>query len=187
VEPGRPISFERTSRPGRRRRLGANAVFAVSRIHRHVRRDLLLGFCRQRGLPPTAFRSCSARCPIGAPASWDGWSWTSWCRRVPEKYHEALVRAADQCAVKKHLESPPQFAVRTVVNETGVGQPDARSFSAPRSRERRLRVADHRHQRRHRERTFSRIEASGTAGERPARAGLPRIDDDSAPSGSAGI
>jgi len=33
----------------------------------------------------------------------------------PEKYHDALVRAADQCAVKKHLEQPPTFEVRTRV------------------------------------------------------------------------
>lgn len=36
----------------------------------------------------------------------------------PEKYHKALVRAADQCAVKKHLAEPPQIAVQTVVAET---------------------------------------------------------------------
>ncbi len=35
----------------------------------------------------------------------------------PEKYHEALVRAASQCAVKKHLEDPPEFDVRAVVSE----------------------------------------------------------------------
>jgi putative redox protein len=33
----------------------------------------------------------------------------------PEKYRDALVRAASQCAVKKHLEAPPTFEVRTVV------------------------------------------------------------------------
>ena len=33
----------------------------------------------------------------------------------PEKYHKALIRAADQCAVKRHLTDPPEFAVRTVV------------------------------------------------------------------------
>jgi ribosomal protein S12 methylthiotransferase accessory factor len=33
----------------------------------------------------------------------------------PAKYHDALVRAADQCAVKKHLEYPPEFEVKTVV------------------------------------------------------------------------
>ncbi len=34
----------------------------------------------------------------------------------PAKYHDALVRAANQCAVKKTLESPPDFVVETVVN-----------------------------------------------------------------------
>ena len=34
---------------------------------------------------------------------------------IPEKYHAALIRAADQCAVKKHLEQPPVFNVRTKV------------------------------------------------------------------------
>ncbi|MDH5590772.1 MAG: OsmC family protein [Gemmatimonadota bacterium] len=33
----------------------------------------------------------------------------------PEKYHSALVRAANQCAVKKHLEQPPVFNVQTKV------------------------------------------------------------------------
>ena len=35
----------------------------------------------------------------------------------PEKYKEAVIRAADQCAVKKHLEHPPAFDVKT---STGV-------------------------------------------------------------------
>ena len=33
----------------------------------------------------------------------------------PEKYHSALVRVANQCAVKKTFENPPEFDVRTVV------------------------------------------------------------------------
>ncbi len=33
----------------------------------------------------------------------------------PEKYHDALIRAASQCAVKKHLETPPSFNVKTKV------------------------------------------------------------------------
>lgn len=33
----------------------------------------------------------------------------------PAKYYDALVRAADQCAVKRHLENPPQFNVHTTV------------------------------------------------------------------------
>jgi putative redox protein len=31
----------------------------------------------------------------------------------PEKYYESLVRSAELCAVKKHLENPPQFDVYT--------------------------------------------------------------------------
>jgi putative redox protein len=33
----------------------------------------------------------------------------------PEKYYDALIRAADQCAVKKHLETPPTFNMQTKV------------------------------------------------------------------------
>ena len=33
----------------------------------------------------------------------------------PEKYYGALVRAADQCLVKKHFEHPPQFNIHTEV------------------------------------------------------------------------
>ena len=79
----------------------------------------VLGFCRQRGLPTDGIQIVQRAVPDRR---------TGLVGRVeldilvppgfPEKYHEALVRAADQCAVKKHLESPPQFAVRTVVNET---------------------------------------------------------------------
>jgi len=35
----------------------------------------------------------------------------------PEKYHEALVRVAAKCAVKKTIESPPQFVIETVVRD----------------------------------------------------------------------
>jgi ribosomal protein S12 methylthiotransferase accessory factor len=33
----------------------------------------------------------------------------------PAKSHDALIRVVDQCAVKKHLEHPPVFEVKTVV------------------------------------------------------------------------
>jgi ribosomal protein S12 methylthiotransferase accessory factor len=32
----------------------------------------------------------------------------------PEKHREAVVRAADLCAVKKHILAPPAFEIRTV-------------------------------------------------------------------------
>jgi ribosomal protein S12 methylthiotransferase accessory factor len=34
----------------------------------------------------------------------------------PEKYRDALVRAADGCAVKKAIQAQPEFVVRTVVS-----------------------------------------------------------------------
>lgn len=33
----------------------------------------------------------------------------------PEKYHKALVKVADQCAVKKAIMNPPKFEVKTTV------------------------------------------------------------------------
>lgn len=36
----------------------------------------------------------------------------------PEKYLPSLIRSAEMCAVKKHIERPPQFAVFTNVVET---------------------------------------------------------------------
>lgn len=38
----------------------------------------------------------------------------------PEKYYEAMVRTAELCAVKKHLESPPDFVVTARTAETVV-------------------------------------------------------------------
>jgi putative redox protein len=34
----------------------------------------------------------------------------------PEKYKDAVIRAADQCKVKKHLAHPPAFEIKTVAN-----------------------------------------------------------------------
>jgi putative redox protein len=78
----------------------------------------VLGFCRQRGLPTDGVRVVqdldvdretgmvrTVRLDIEVPADF------------PEKYRPALIRAAEQCAVKKHLESPPRFEVRTVTAE----------------------------------------------------------------------
>jgi putative redox protein len=76
----------------------------------------VLNFCKQRGLPSEGVRVVQKmeRDPdtklvarvsleIEVPPTF------------PEKYYDALVRAASQCTVKKHLESPPRFDVRTVV------------------------------------------------------------------------
>jgi putative redox protein len=33
----------------------------------------------------------------------------------PDKYKDAVIRSAEQCAVKKHIENPPQMVVTTKV------------------------------------------------------------------------
>lgn len=76
----------------------------------------VLGFCQQRGLPTEGVKIIQRL--HANPA-------TRMVEKVdldivvppefPEKYHGALIRAADQCAVKKHLETPPQFNVQTKV------------------------------------------------------------------------
>ncbi|MBF0539203.1 MAG: OsmC family protein [Nitrospirae bacterium] len=35
----------------------------------------------------------------------------------PEKYRDAIIRVAEQCAVKKAIMSPPEFVVKTVVSD----------------------------------------------------------------------
>ncbi len=77
----------------------------------------VLGFCRQRGLPSDGIHLTQRLevdhatglvgkilLDIHVPPSF------------PEKYRPALIRAAEQCAVKKHMEAPPQFAVSTVAD-----------------------------------------------------------------------
>ena len=72
----------------------------------------VLGFLRQRGLSsdgvrllqhvrrdPATGMTDRVEIEIVLPADF------------PEKYREAVVRAADQCAVKKHLEKPPAILV----------------------------------------------------------------------------
>lgn len=76
----------------------------------------VLGFCRQRGLPTDGIRIVQRmysdpfsgmvgkiELEIQVPPTF------------PEKYREALIRSADQCAVKKHFEHPPKFHIHTEV------------------------------------------------------------------------
>ena len=78
----------------------------------------VLRFCQQRGLPtdnikviqrlrsnPATRMIDHIELDIQVPPDF------------PEKYKDALVRAANLCAVKKHLESPPVFDVHTSVIE----------------------------------------------------------------------
>ena len=78
----------------------------------------VLGFCRQRGIPtdgikltqrmqvdPASGMVTQIQLDIHLPPSF------------PEKYKAAVIRSAEQCKVKKHLEHPPVFAVSTVTDE----------------------------------------------------------------------
>ncbi len=80
----------------------------------------VLGFCRQRNLPTDGIRIMQrvhsdpmsgmvtkVDLEIQVPPTF------------PEKYRDSLVRSAELCAVKKHLENPPSFNVYTQTVETG--------------------------------------------------------------------
>jgi ribosomal protein S12 methylthiotransferase accessory factor len=77
----------------------------------------VLGFCQQRGIAAEGIRIVerAIRNPSGAmveeidleiklPAGF------------PEKYREAVIHAAQLCAVKKHLEHPPKFEITTTMS-----------------------------------------------------------------------
>lgn len=79
----------------------------------------VLSFCQQRGLPTDNIRIVQrmgfdpmtrmineVELDIQVPPDF------------PEKYKDAVIRSANQCAVKKHLENPPAFNVHTSVVET---------------------------------------------------------------------
>ena len=74
----------------------------------------ILGFCRQRGLPTEEIRILQRNnfnpmngmvdkidLEIQVPPTF------------PKQYHEALIRSADLCKVKKTLEHPPMFEIVT--------------------------------------------------------------------------
>ncbi len=74
----------------------------------------VLGFCKQRGLPTEGIRIIQQ--VQKSPA-------TGMVEKIdleiqvpptfPQKYYDSLVRSAELCAVKKHLENPPHFEVYT--------------------------------------------------------------------------
>ena len=76
----------------------------------------VLGFCQKRGIPTDGVRLVqrlerneekkieTVAITIEVPPGF------------PEKYHPALERVAAKCAVKKMMESPPEFTIATVVS-----------------------------------------------------------------------
>ena len=76
----------------------------------------VVSFCQQRGLPTDGLKIVqrmtsnpltrlveNIELDIQLPANF------------PDKYKDAVIRSAELCAVKKHLENPPQFNVHTSV------------------------------------------------------------------------
>ena len=76
----------------------------------------LVGFCQKRGIPTDDIRIVQTmdvdrttgmvtdiHLDIQLPPGF------------PEKYREPLIRAVDQCTIKKHLDAPPRIAVTTHV------------------------------------------------------------------------
>jgi putative redox protein len=74
----------------------------------------VLGFCQQRGISTEGIRIVQSlesnpmtrmvtkvKLDIQLPPDF------------PEKYKTAVIRSAEQCAVKKHFETPPQFEIST--------------------------------------------------------------------------
>jgi len=80
----------------------------------------VLGFCQERGIPTDKItlterleyttedgKSTLARIVLDINVPPD----------FPEKYRKALIKVADQCAVKKAIMHPPQFEIKTVVQK----------------------------------------------------------------------
>jgi ribosomal protein S12 methylthiotransferase accessory factor len=78
----------------------------------------VLGFCRQRGLPTEGIQIVQRihsnltsgmvdqiDLEIQIPPTF------------PEKYRDSLIRSAELCKVKKHMEQPPKFHITTQVAE----------------------------------------------------------------------
>lgn len=78
----------------------------------------VLGFCRQRNLPTQGIRLIQRidRNPATGMVETIGLE-IQVPPEFPDKYRDSLIRSADLCAVKKHLEKPPRFDINTRVME----------------------------------------------------------------------
>ena len=76
----------------------------------------VLSFCRQRNIPTDGIRIVQSletdpRTGMISTVNLD----IQLPPEFPEKYRTAVIRSADQCAVKKHMEAPPQFVISTSI------------------------------------------------------------------------
>ncbi len=77
-----------------------------------------LGFCRQRSLPTDGLRIIQnvISNPTTGMVEKVGLS-IKLPRGFPGKYRNAIINAVELCAVKKHLQQPPQFEITTLQSE----------------------------------------------------------------------
>lgn len=72
-------------------------------------------FCRQRAIPLDGIRVVQ-RSEAGETGLIDRIALSiELPPDFPERYRSAVIRAAEQCSVKKHLERPPRIDIETVV------------------------------------------------------------------------
>jgi putative redox protein len=76
----------------------------------------VLDFCRQRNLPTDGIRIVEdiQKNPSSGMVEKIGLE-IQVPPEFPEKYRNSLIRSAELCKVKKHLEKPPTFDITTVV------------------------------------------------------------------------
>jgi len=76
----------------------------------------VLGFCRQRGIPVEGIRLIqhAGIHPVTGLAEIISLD-IQLPPDFPEKYKAAVIRAAEQCKVKKHFENPPEIEVGTSI------------------------------------------------------------------------
>ncbi len=103
-------------RPGRRPGFGPTPFATFLSTIGTCAGIYVLGFCQQRGIPTEGIRLVQrmqtdpatrlvsdVQVTIELPAGF------------PAKYADAVVRAAEQCAVKKHFEHPPVIRVESTI------------------------------------------------------------------------
>jgi putative redox protein len=74
----------------------------------------ILGFCRQRGIPTEGIRIIQRHFANPMTGMMDKIGLEIQVPSTfPKQYHEALIRSADLCKVKKTLEHPPKFEIIT--------------------------------------------------------------------------
>jgi putative redox protein len=76
----------------------------------------VLGFCKQRNLPTDGIRIIERinHNPVSHMVESIGLE-IQVPEGFPEQYRDSLIRSAQLCAVKKHLENPPRFDISTIV------------------------------------------------------------------------